>query len=172
MGEKLLDNRKFIFDDLCELRYNAIDTIIYPATSLSGQRWGRDSDGDTQYFDTGGGYTEGMFVVDITQAFGKGTRYRYSTAGAAAAGASLIRICLEGGKDTAFASLCKLAEMEFGDSGEIAADEDKLSTGRYFVPFVNDFGGVLYRYLRCYHYQYGSCASGIGYRAFISVRGR
>ena len=43
------------------------------------------------------------------------------------------------------------------------------ATGRYIVPFTNEFNGTNFRYLRLYTIVTGTIATGINYKAYASV---
>ena len=123
--------RKTIYDTLCVLK--ATGTV---ATTLM---TGENPLGTDFTFDTGGGRTKGRVVYDISR--------MGSTTLASNLPSSKVTMRLQGGMDTAFASLADLHVLELGDATQISAEVDK-GAGIYIAPFENDFGGQTYRYLR------------------------
>jgi hypothetical protein len=136
----MLDNRKVIIDMLGKLADTGSAAI---AASAAGT-----IDGVAKVFDTGGGYTEGKFVIDISA----------HTGYAAAASCQTIEICLEGSTTTTFTTYAKLASLTIGQKAAAFAHSRlgndstiaSIGTGRFIKPFTNDFGGTVLRYLRCY----------------------
>jgi len=121
---------------------------------------------DTAYaaltVDTGGGRTKGDFIVHAA------TLATVNIAG------YNLRFVLQGSNTAAaaFTSYVPLAMIQLGDSAAGSylpqfASMDK-GAGWYVRPFDNDYGGVLYRYLRCYMYVGGTPQAGHIYRAYIS----
>jgi hypothetical protein len=105
--------------------------------------------------DTGGGYTEGMLVIDCS-------------ACEVASGDEIYTTTLQGGDATGFGGdIVTLAEIELGDAAVVVGTTDK-GVGRYFVPFTNQFGSTVYRYLRVYTTVAGTIATGVNYVAFLS----
>jgi hypothetical protein len=48
-------------------------------------------------------------------------------------------------------------------------DSDKDdATGRYIIPFRNEVGGTIYRYMRLYTYVTGTVATGVNYSAYLA----
>ncbi len=69
--------------------------------------------------------------------------------------------------DTAIEEMCSItlsaAEVKRTDS-----NSDSV-IGRYIMPFTNERNGTTYRYLRLYTITDGTIASGINYKAYMSV---
>ena len=128
------------------------------ATSMVGE----SPVGTDKYYDTGGGRTRGDFVVNM-----------YSMCSFSAT-TGRAELCLQGSKNASFTTGCTLAVIELGGPAAINKNRGTLSTvslaaDRYMVPFTNDFGGIVYRYLR--HYaglNSGSFGSGVQYEAYLS----
>ena len=136
----MLDNRKVIIDEECLLADTG-GAVIYDTAAAT-------VDGVGKYYDTGGGYTDGLFVIDIdTVTFATG-----------ASSYKKIDICLEGSSAESSADFVPLARLICGiaaTSTDPLTDITHISlacitAGRYIIPFHNDFGGTLYRYLRVY----------------------
>lgn len=114
------------------------------------------------YVDTGGGFTEGYIVVDISD-----------TVQDVAASQFFANVFLMGSTTALFPTQVPLALLSFG--GSIVQPHpskhsvtSKLAAGRYMAPFCNDFGGVLYRYLRMYCVTGGSNNTGILFNGFLT----
>jgi hypothetical protein len=106
--------------------------------------------------DLGSGFVEGHIVLDVTA-------------------------IEEASKDETFDVVVQLSpDADFGTAGNIVermamhfgAKEIKRTdcdrddaTGRYVLPFDNEFGGTVYRYLRLYTVVGGTIATGINYTA-------
>jgi len=144
-----------IFDSLAELKTASLVTTSAQATV----------DGTAAYFDTGGGYTEGKLVLDVT-------------ACSSATTLDLFEIRLQGGTPTTFTTFVTLAKLQLGNVssgsfyrlGAAAAGKDgsaNVTTGRFIIPWTNLFNGTVYRYLRVYHAMF-TPATGINYTAFLT----
>lgn len=147
------ENRGKTYDTALVLGYEA----VYATSGLTG----KTAAGATGlYVDLGGeGYTEGKVVFDVdfgSQKMVAGLNWRLE---------------LQGGKTSAFTSHAPLAMIEVGDSAgnhhTFGLTEDK-GTGRYIVPFANQYGDELYRYLRMYLYMGGSITTGLTCSSFIT----
>ena len=118
--------------------------------------------GTDKYYDTGGGRTRGDMVINM-----------YSMCSFTAT-TGRAELCLQGSKNASFTTGATLAVIELGGPLAINRNRGTLSTvslaaGRYIVPFTNDFGGTVYRYLR--HYagmNGGSCGSGLQYDCYLA----
>jgi len=156
----MLDNRKVIIDEECKLAECGSAVI---AASAAGT-----IDGVAKVFDTGGGYTEGMFVVDVASVTGM----------AAAASCHVIEIALEGSTTSTFTTFTRLASFRFGQNNafshtRLGGDSTVASfdSGRYMKPFHNDINGTIYRYLRVYTTFGGTVnEADIDFSAYISKR--
>jgi len=152
-----------------ESRGRTWDTLTELNTWVSKQI--TDSGGlDTAYaaltYDTGGGRTKGDFIVHVA------TLATINIAG------YNLRWVLQGSNTAAaaFTSYVPLAMVALGDTGAssyaphfVSQDSPNSTAGGWYVrPFDNDYGGVLYRYLRCYFYTGGTPQAGTIYRAYIS----
>lgn len=151
-----------------ENRVKTYDTnlvLAYSANYVTANLSGKDSDGATgNYIDLGGeGYTEGKIVFDVT-------------AQSKAAAGILFQMEFQGGKTATFASHVPLATLELGFAGlGSIRPVAKLSnstgiTGRYIVPFINEYGGELYRYMKVVMRSTvtASLSTGIEFSAFIA----
>lgn len=165
----MLDNRKVIIDIDCKIADTGGSAgLIYADAAAT-------VDAVATYFDTGGGYTDGMFVVDIEAI----------NSASASTNHRAIKIVLEGSNTTTFTSYVPLAYLGCDGSAATAPAPDNrcnvsccnvltTSTGRFMAPFHNDFFGTVYRYLRVYSYFMGTAeASGgtsIAFKAYLSKR--
>lgn len=152
-----MGNRQRIFDALCELA-KTVNAVTSSAMATV--------DGSTVTFDTGGGYTEGKFVVEIE-----------SIAEVIRATASQgISIQLRGSATKAFTSEVVLAQVDLGYAGghnvgcrpSTATCGTPTTNSRFIVPFCNDWNGTVYRYLRCYHAFDGTVTTGVSYIAYLT----
>jgi len=142
--EFLKSARGRVVDDLLVLK--AKGTV---ATSMVGE----NPLGTDTYVDVGPGRTRGDMVTNV-----------YSTA--APSGGTLIKFRLQGSLNAAFSTLVDLVVLELGDATPLSGALD-LTTGRYIVPFSNDFNGTIYRYLR--HYAtIASPSTGWEYEVYLS----
>jgi len=109
-----------------------------------------------EVFDTGGGYTDGVMVTNIS-------------ACEVDTGDELYTIALQGTNTAAFggADIVDICMFQLGDATQLTGDED-LTTGVIITPFCNNFLGTLYRYLRVYCTIAGTIATGINYSCFLS----
>ena len=114
-------------------------------------------------------------VVDVgsATAFFKGEVVIDVTALEIASNDEIYDIVLQGSTvaafatDTAIEELCSItlsaAEVKRTDSNSDS------TTGRYIMPYTNERNGTLYRYLRLYTIVAGTIATGINYKAYLSV---
>jgi hypothetical protein len=169
----MLDNRKVIIDedllmaDTGWVAASSVGTIYVSAAATV--------DGVAKTYDTGGGYTDGLFVIDIG----------YVAFATAVSNCKLIDVCLEGSKDATRSTydnvplarlICGSAATSTDPKCDVAHSNLACTVaGRYIFPFHNDFGGTIYRYLRVYTTfltatpeATGSCQ--IGFKAWLSKR--
>ena len=142
--EFLKSARGRIVDDLLVLK--AKGTV---ATSMVGE----DPVGTDKYVDTGGGRTRGDVVINT---YGCPSMYPNT----------VITYRLQGSKNSSFSTMVDLQIIETGDALQISGESD-INTGRYILPFSNDFNGTIYRYLR--HYiTLASVGTGVQYEVYLS----
>ena len=134
----MLDNRKVIIDDECKIADTGSTHITATAAATI--------DGVAKTFDTGGGYTPGMLAIDIATLSNSGI----------VASNSLITIALEGSTTSTFTAWVRLVKLSLGLAATVHgrthsdASAATTKTGRYLMPFHNDFAGTIYRWLRIY----------------------
>lgn len=154
----MIENRSAIIDALNTLHNSAHKLVASGAGTV---------DGEATYYDTGGGYTKGMFVVDIS------TLQGYS----AAASCHVIEIALEGSSSAAFTTYVRLASFRIGQKAagfahtRLGGDStvSSFSVGRYMKPWHNKHGETVYRYLRAYATFAGTVSNNaIKFKAYIS----
>lgn len=113
------------------------------------------ADGDI--LDLGAGLVDGFLVIDVS-------------ACEIADGNEIYTVSLEGSNVAAMSSgsVC-LAKKVFGNL--VVPMDGALSTaGRYVIPFRNEEGGTLYRYVRLSTLSAGTVVNGINFSAFIAKR--
>ena len=141
-------NRQFRNDSLLEMK----DAGVIGASAAA------QVDATAKVIDTGGGFTSGNVVIDIT-------------AIEIASSSELYTLILEGSTSSTCAStIVPLAVMLVGDNAVIVGGCDvDTTTGRHIMPFRNERDGVIYRYLRMYTVVAGTIATGggINYTAFL-----
>lgn len=151
-----------------ENRVKTYDTklvLSYSHNYVTANLSGKNSTGTTgNYVDLGGeGYTEGKVVFDVT-------------AQAKAAAGILFQMEVQGGKTTSFASHVPLATLELGFAGlgsirPVAklANSTGIS-GRYVIPFHNEYGAELYRYVKVVMRSTvtASLSTGITFSSFLT----
>jgi hypothetical protein len=150
----MLENRKIIWDSLCELKDSYAQTSSATAASAQGT-----VDSTAKIFDTGGGFTEG--VLDI---------YASVVTATVTSNPNHYIISLQGSASSTFATpTVELANMELGQSAELRAD-GAVGSGLYKLRWNNMFGGTVYRYLRTYTTitAGGTIGAGITYTAILS----
>ena len=113
------------------------------------------ADGDI--VDLGAGLFDGFLVIDLS-------------ACEIATGDEIYTISVEGSSVAAMtsASVC-LAKKVFGNL-VVPMDAALSAAGRYVVPFRNEEGGTLQRYIRLSTLVAGSVATGINFSAFLAKR--
>ena len=133
---------QFTYDDALNLRDSASIT----------------SSADGDIIDLGAGLVDGFLVVDMVSA-------------EVASGNEIYTISLEGSTVSAMSStsVC-LAKKVFGNL-VVPMDAALSAAGRYVVPFRNEEGGTLYRYVRLSNLIAGTIdTTGIVFGAFIAKR--
>jgi len=133
---------QFTYDDALNLRDSASITV--------------SADGDI--LDLGLGLVDGFLVIDLVSA-------------EIASGNEIYTISLEGSTVSAMSStsVC-LAKKVFGNL-VVPMDAALSAAGRYVVPFRNEEGGTLYRYVRLSNLIAGTVdTTGIVFGAFIAKR--
>jgi hypothetical protein len=114
------------------------------------------ADGDI--LDLGAGLVDGFLVIDLS-------------ACEIDSGNEIYTVSLEGSNVAAMSSgsVC-LAKKVFGNL-VVPMDAALSTAGRYVIPFRNEEGGTLYRYVRLSTLIAGTIATGINFSAFIAKRG-
>lgn len=112
---------------------------------------------DGTILDLGDGFIEGDIVFDVT-------------AVETGSGNEIFTISLEGSNVAAMSSgsVC-LAKKVFGNL-VVPMDAALSAAGRYVVPFRNEEGGTLYRYVRLSTLIAGTISTGISFSAFIGTK--
>lgn len=110
---------------------------------------------DGSIVDLGDGLVDGYMVIDLS-------------ACEIASGNEIYTVSLEGSNVAAMdsGSVC-LAKKVFGNL-VVPMDAALSAAGRYVVPFRNEEGGTLYRYVRLSVLVAGTIATGINFSAFIA----
>jgi hypothetical protein len=113
------------------------------------------ADGDI--IDLGAGIVDGFLVVDLT-------------ACEVATGDEIYTVSIEGSNVAAMTSgsVC-LGKKVFGNL-VVPMDAALSTAGRYVIPFRNEEGGTVYRYIRLSTLIAGTIATGINFSAFIAKR--
>lgn len=113
------------------------------------------ADGDI--VDLGAGLVDGFLVIDMS-------------ACEIADGNEIYTVSLEGSNVAAMTSgsVC-LAKKVFGNL-VVPMDAALSADGRYVIPFRNEEGGTVYRYVRISTLVAGTVATGINFSAFIAKR--
>ena len=116
-----------------------------------------DASADGTIIDLGNGLFDGFLVIDLT-------------ACEVATGNEIYTVSLEGSNVAAMtsASVC-LAKKVFGNL-VVPMDAALSAAGRYVVPFRNEEGGTLQRYIRLSTLVAGDVATGINFSAFLAKR--
>lgn len=132
---------KFTYDDALSLK----DAGLLAASA----------DGDI--LDLGPGLVDGFLVID-------------ASAIEVATGDEIYTVSLEGSTVAAMSStsVC-LAKKVFGNL-VVPMDAALSTANRYVIPFRNEEGGTLYRYVRLSTLIAGTIATGINFSAFIAKR--
>lgn len=134
-------NNQFVFDGDLELKEAGLVAA--------------SEDGDI--LDLGDGLVDGFLVVDMS-------------ACEVATGNEIYTVSLEGSNVAAMTSgsVC-LAKKVFGNL-VVPMDAALSTTGRYVIPFRNEEGGTVYRYIRLSTLVAGTIATGINFSAFLAKR--
>lgn len=138
----MLDNRKSIID---------VDLQLVNCTSAASSDFAGKVDGVAKVIDTGNGTTKGIMFIDVNSITGSGQ----------ATNNQKITIALEGSTTSTFTAWVRLAKLELAPChattvhGRTGGDHSATLTtttalGIFKVPFVNDFHGTVYRWLRAY----------------------
>lgn len=111
---------------------------------------------DGNILDLGAGLIDGYVVLDVS-------------AVEIATGNEIFTISLEGSNTASMASgsVC-LAKKVFGNL-VVPMDAALSAAGRYVIPFRNEEGGTLYRYVRLSTLIAGGISTGISFSAFIAA---
>jgi len=151
-------NRQKTFDALCEM--HGIGVVAVSTAATAG-------------FDTGGGYTEGKLVIDVT-------------AVSTLSSLDQFEILLQGSPTSTFTTWDTLTTLHLGwmysaiadrmggDPGTVVRSSTATYPGpttlpvRFVIPFCNDYAGTVYRWLRMYTCM-GTPSTGINYYAFLTV---
>ena len=112
---------------------------------------------DGSIIDLGAGLFDGFLVIDLTGC-------------EIATGDEIYTVSVEGSSVAAMtsASVC-LAKKVFGNL-VVPMDAALSAAGRYVVPFRNEEGGTLQRYIRLSTLVAGDVATGINFTAFLAKR--
>lgn len=106
--------------------------------------------------DLGDGLVRGEVIIDVT-------------AIEVASNDEVYTIYAEFSSSASFASgIVPGTSLRLGNSTANLLSAD-TSTGRWVLPFINDFGGTVYRYMRLWTEISGSIATGINYTAFVAL---
>jgi hypothetical protein len=150
-----------------ENRVKTYDTklvLSYSHNYVTANLSGKNSTGTTgNYVDLGGeGYTEGKVVFDVTDI-------------SKPAAGILINMEVQGGKTTSFASHVPLATLPLAFAGlgsvrPYATLSNSAGNGRYIIPFCNQYGDELYRYVKVVMRSTvtASLSTGIEFSSFIT----
>ncbi len=156
----MLDGRGKIIDNLTMLRATAACASSTYCTY--------DGAAPTT-IDTGGGFTEGKLVVDVSAVASNWTT---------AASNQQVEFAVRGSNRSSFDSgYVRLATLRIG-RGLAAADtlrsggdygaSGSPGVGRYILPFTNDFCGTIFRYLRCKIIVGGTSSTGQTFSVFMT----
>lgn len=112
---------------------------------------------DGSILDLGAGLVDGYLVIDLS-------------ACEIATGNEIYTVSLEGSTVAAMtsASVC-LAKKVFGNL-VVPMDAALSAAGRYVIPFRNEEGGTIYRYVRLSTLVAGTIATGINFVAFLAKK--
>jgi hypothetical protein len=135
-------NNQFTYDDALEVLASA--SVVASA--------------DSAILDLGDGLVDGLLVIDVTSV-------------EIASGNEIYTISLEGSNVAAMTSgsVC-LAKKVFGNL-VVPMDAALSAAGRYVLPFRNEEGGLIYRYVRISTLVAGTInTTGIVFGAFIAKR--
>lgn len=112
---------------------------------------------DSTILDLGDGLVDGFVVLDVSDV-------------EVGSGNEIFTISLEGSNVAAMnsGSVC-LAKKVFGNL-VVPMDAALSAAGRYVVPFRNEEGGTIYRYVRLSTLIAGTISTGISFMGFIAKR--
>jgi len=115
------------------------------------------SSADGSILDIGEGLVDGFLVIDMSACeIGTGDEiYTVSLEGSTVAAMTSLSVCL--------------AKKVFGNL-VVPMDAALSAAGRYVIPFRNEEGGTLYRYVRLSTLVAGTIATGINFAAFLAKR--
>ena len=178
-----MQNRGKIFDALLQMHGIGLMAGAGSAVAGAGGTASTPVDLGLGAPDTGGptaypvGYTEGKLVIDIT-------------AISAGVFADKFELWLQGSHDSTFTTFQTLLTIKLGASSTFStmwpnqfvtaaspAWQSSVATWpgpillpvRIAQPFSNEFGGIVYRWLRLYTGVAATVATGLNYYAFLSV---
>jgi len=111
---------------------------------------------DGPILDLGAGLVDGYLIIDLSDC-------------EVATGDEIYTVSLEGSNVAAMSSgsVC-LAKKVFGNP-VVPMDAALSAAGRYVVPFRNEEGGTIYRYVRLSTLIAGTVATGINFSAFVAA---
>jgi len=146
-----MTRRNLVVDDELELKDAGL-----VASSAAAQ-----VDSAAAVLDLGGGFVEGNIVIDVTALEIADNDETYD-------------ITVQLSPDADFGTAGNIVDwmtLHLGAKEIKRTDSDKDdTTGRYILPFTNERGGTLYRYLRLYTVVDGTIATGINYIARLSKK--
>lgn len=138
--------RNFTQDDLLELKDAGLVASSAAATVS----------GEAQVLDLGEGYVEGNILIDITALEIDSSNEIYDIVAQVSSSSTFAT-------DTLIFDRCS---MTFADDSPKRTDSNSVdTTGRYVLPFDNEYKGTCYRYMRLYTVVAGTIGTGINYRA-------
>lgn len=157
----MLDNRKKIWDALLQLASsNTIATASYCTYGAS----------TVKTIDLGGaGFTKGKLVIDVSAVdtnyatVASGQTYDWVLFGSNRASFDSGRVPL-----ARFRLGCVFADPNSVKAAGFGASAGSPSTGRYTIPFINEFGGTTYQYLRLHVSFGGTMTTGVTFSAFLT----
>jgi hypothetical protein len=137
----MADYSQYTYDDALEMKAAGLIAV--------------STDGDI--LDIGAGLFDGFLVVDMS-------------ACEVASGDEIYTVSVEGSTIAAMTStsVC-LAKKVFGNL-VVPMDAALSAAGRYVIPFRNEEGGTIYRYIRLSTLVAGTVATGINFSAFLAKR--
>lgn len=113
--------------------------------------------GEAAVLDLGGGLVEGKLYIDVS-------------AIEVADDDELYAVAIQGSDTADFSTgspvIEELAVLNLGAAEVVGGNQDS-ETGRYVLPFRNEKGGTVFRYVRAYTTVSGTVATGINFTAWI-----
>lgn len=113
--------------------------------------------GEAAVLDLGSGLVEGKFYIDVS-------------AIEVADDDELYAVAIQGSDTADFSTgspvIEELAVLNLGAAEVVGGNQDS-ETGRYVLPFRNEKGGTVFRYVRAYTTVSGTVATGINFTAWI-----